>query len=383
MGAFRSLINGELAPVGQPVRTDGGSEHAPEFPGYSTFWTSSGTAALALGLMLAKARRKEIASPKVLIPAYACPDLVTAAVVARVEPVLVDIGPNTPAFCQKALENVWRDDVVAVVAVNFLGIRERIPAIRTLANGTALVIEDRAQCYPENDVDADAVILSFGRGKPVNLLGGGALLVKTGIATEPVNLPDAGRGTGFLWSAAAFNWSIRPRQYAWIARLPFLGVGETRYKPSVKLQGMDKARIRHVEPNVRAWLNRSRWREEALTTALSEVPGMSPLPAMYPELTGRLLRFPLLTADEVMRDRALKALKARGLGPSALYGRPLSRVAGVPPNVAAQGEFPGAERFAERLLTLPLHDRVTRAHIAQIVAELCEVARSSRAGGVQ
>jgi dTDP-4-amino-4,6-dideoxygalactose transaminase len=70
---------------------------------------------------------------------------------------------------------------------------------------------------------------------------------------------------------------------------------------------------------------------------------------------GRLLRYPVLCADREERDAWLARLRRAGLGPSAMYERPLAQVDGV--RVGA-GEYPGAARFAARLLTLPVHEGV-------------------------
>ena len=55
----------------------------------ATFY-HSGTAALAAAIIAAKTARA-IHDAEVILPAYACPDLLSAAIFARVRPVLVDL----------------------------------------------------------------------------------------------------------------------------------------------------------------------------------------------------------------------------------------------------------------------------------------------------
>src|SRR5690606_24480957 len=124
MAAVRALIRGELRPVGQPVRLCKSPAPPPEFPGYTALWTASGTTALAVAVAIAVRRRTAVARPKVLLPAYGCPDLVSATLHAGATPVLVDVGSDDPGFDIDRLTSVCDADVAAIVAVDFLGIRE-------------------------------------------------------------------------------------------------------------------------------------------------------------------------------------------------------------------------------------------------------------------
>src|SRR5690606_38180670 len=124
----------------------------PAFERYRSVWLNSGTAALAQALIVAKRRQSSVARPQVILPAYGCPDLVAAAVFAGLEPVLVDIETDDPAYSIDALRAALSTSVVAVVAVNFLGIPERLALLRDVLqeHGQALLIEDNAQWFPES-----------------------------------------------------------------------------------------------------------------------------------------------------------------------------------------------------------------------------------------
>ena len=132
------------------------------------------------------------------MPAYACPDLVSAAKYAGVKPVLVDFEHDRPWMSVDEIKGVVSEKVIAIVAVNFLGIPERMQAIRGVADEyDALVIEDSAQAFPvspdTNFWKGDIVIVSFGRGKPVSLLGGGALLLRLDQLAEAKKVFDTTR----------------------------------------------------------------------------------------------------------------------------------------------------------------------------------------------
>lgn len=364
-----------LPPVGLPVVTVAGTA-LPVFPGYRPIWTQRGTAALALALRLAKERRPEVDRPQALIPGYGCPDLIAAARYAGVEPVLVDIGADQPGFDFQALDRAWLGAVVAVVAVNFLGIAEHLKELAAYAQArNAWLIEDDAQWFPEPSPDApllvgDAVVLSFGRGKPVSLLGGGALLVREGLETNPVqeNLEAAVGGRLPGLKITLYNCLLQPRWYGLIGRNPLLRVGETRYAPLDSIRAMDSWRLGLLGANVAAWLGRDRWREEAITQVLAGCAGVVDLPLMLQKRARRLLRYPLLCRDQVTRELLLTRLEAASLGATAMYREALPWVPGVAPVLGAIPALPGAQSFAGRLLTLPVHDRVNHEDIERMGA---------------
>jgi dTDP-4-amino-4,6-dideoxygalactose transaminase len=360
---------GRLPPVGQRIRYRRGAA-APAMDAYVTHWLNSGTAALAVALCAALAARP--GRKQVLLPAYACPDLVAAAVYAGATPVLVDCAGDDPGFELSALAKACTADVAALVAVNFLGIGERLPELASLAAGVgALLVEDCAQWYPEHAaaVPVAARIVSFGRGKPVNLLGGGALLLpRDGELVGRVPVVDSPMHALGRAKALAFNALLHPAAYACISALPGINLGETRYHPLVDVQQMDDARLGLMAANTDAWLGRSRWREQRIAQLLDGVASLRLLPEVLASRSGRLLRYPLLCRDRAQRDAMLHAL--RNLGASAFYAAPLALVAGVVPLLPRLSQTPGAAEFADRLLTLPLHDGVGEAHLQQMASTI-------------
>ena len=174
-----------LSPVGNAISLQSLEKDIQAFDNYHHKLLNSGTSALTLSLLIAKLEwgenRKEV-----IIPAYCCPDLVTACIAANVTPVLCDIGFGDPGYDLNMLESLMTENTLAVIAVNFLGIRERLEEIHELtASKKVALIEDDAQWFPETTtkypLKGDLVCLSFGRGKPVSLLGGGAILIKSDI----------------------------------------------------------------------------------------------------------------------------------------------------------------------------------------------------------
>lgn len=348
-----------LPPAGNPVVLDVKSGQLPNFSGYTACWLDSGTSALALALRVARARRPDVAKPEVILPAYGCPDLVAAAEFAGVQPVLVDIGAADPAFDPEALRVAIGERTIAVVAINFLGIAERLEALRAeLASWPQVtLIEDDAQWYPENVTHGaargDAICLSFGRGKPVSLLGGGALLLTEPLASLLANQPVEPAGVAPSRSKLAiYNLMLHPGAYGLLTRLPFLGLGRTAFDPLERISHMDSGRLGLLGANVSANMQRDRLIERRIGELLPEA---LDLPRHCNSRAGRLLRYPVICADRAQRDELWRRLQDAGLGATAMYQRVLAEIDGVGARVRISGSSEGAHRFADRLLTLPTH----------------------------
>jgi len=258
-----------LAPVGNPVSLRQNDEALPAFEGYEAVFVNSGTAALTLALMVAKRQTGKQRS-EVIIPAYGCPDLVTACVGADVTPVLCDIGADDPGFDLEQFKSLLSERTLAVIAVNFLGIRDRLDEIDALATQSgALLIEDDAQWYPEDEslLRGAMVITSFGRGKPASILGGGALLVRDELAHACKDLLSgyrdaAGESVLQRWQyyarVAAYNVCLNPSVYGLVARVPGLAIGATVYKPPQPVTAMPVLMRALLAGNIERYLQRDR-----------------------------------------------------------------------------------------------------------------------------
>lgn len=374
----------QLPPVGNPVCLSGNSQpelwFQSDFLPWHPHYYASGTAALAAAISAA-IKSRELDQPEVILPAYGCPDLVSAAVFAGARPVLVDMEPDRPWMDLEQLSAKMSPRTVAIVAANLFGISEQMGKLRPIAERTgAVLIEDSAQAFPagkETSIwEGDLVVLSFGRGKPVSLLGGGAVLFREstweGLLPECPVRPDNGKGQriSFWLKTALYNRMISPWLY-WLPQgLPFLHLGETRYHTLSAIDGMDPFRLDVLPANIAAYRSDEMDAQRALVDMLGELDlaarGIIDLPRVCkaPE-SRRLLRYPLLTGA-VDRDPLYQQLKRNGLGPSGMYPVALPGISGLERLLVGQGPFPAAEAFAARILTLPTHNRVSRGDVAKV-----------------
>lgn len=370
-----------LPPVGDPIEWRAGEPDRPPealFAPYRTRFYGSGTSALAAAIAAAAALAG-LAHPEVVLPAYGCPDLVAAARCAGVVPVLVDLAPDRPWIDLELLAGALSARTVAVVAVDLFGIPERIAAIRALIEGSGtFLIEDAAQASPLLDAEdphGDFVILSFGRGKPVSLLSGGAVLTREPHLHAALPAPQGGASEGrrtvlrFAVRAALYNLLTHPRLYGWVSRMPFLHIGETRYQPLERVEPPDVAALTRLAANLQAYARRGAASRQDLHAHLGSVAAQGfvdlPLACAVPP-AARLLRYPLLLPDPGLRDTLYRALDGAGLGASCMYPAPLPDLPGLHGDLASGRAFPQAQSFAGRILTLPLHARTSARDLAVI-----------------
>ncbi len=370
----------QLPPVGNRLcLSDAGKVQSGRenvfFPYLPVFY-NSGTASLAAAISAA-IRNKPTEKPEVIFPAYGCPDMISSAVFAGAKPVLVDLENDRPWMNLEQLSASINSNTVAVIAVDLLGIPERIATIRNIVDqADVLLIEDSAQAFPLHMEklfwEGDLVVLSFGRGKPVTLLGGGAVLVRDPALGKLLPKGASGYGAVRLIRLMALLYNLMSSPYLyWIPQgLPFLRLGDTRFYPLTAIESMDPGRLRLLDQNIYKYQHDYNDVQAALAdivkgTDTSEE-ALIDLPAVCQvQSHRRLLRYPLLIQAE-WRDRIYRRLRKAGLGPSLLYPSSLPRIPGLEDLLHGQGNYPAAEAFARRILTLPTHDRVRHDDIRRI-----------------
>lgn len=363
----------------------------------------SGTSALAIALTAVAKSRQDIETPHVLLPAYTCPDVVSACLFANVRPVLVDLCEDTPYMDLNDLASKINPACIAIIAINFMGIPERIGAIRSSTlDMKPVIIEDSAQGFPKAAYEkywlGDLIIVSFGRGKPVNLLGGGGVFYRSDkispkltrslrnaskyadkeerLLSNKTNSTEFFKRIIYKIKIRLFNLLSRPFFYAILSRLTFLKLGATIFYP---LEVVSKLPI-HIEQtfstNYQAYCHGNSLKEEydAIFTGIASeqiisLPIIVKQPNDYP-----LLRYPILIKEATLKASIYKKLKNAGLGVSLMYQDILPDVEGVEHSTLAKfNRKPNASRLAKSLVTLPIHQDTTGDHVRRIkqIIESC------------
>ena len=331
--------------------------------------TDSGTSALTLALQAARA----VTGAPVALPAYCCYDVATAAVGANTPFFLYDVDPTNLSPDIRSLRRALEGGARSILVAHLYGVPADLAPVLALGSEfEAVVIEDAAQgsgCE-WNGRPAGAFgglgVLSFGRGKGVTGGKGGALLINDArlleasrSAWEAASGPRAPRGSFKDYLLLTAQWLLgRPALYWLPAALPFLGLGETKYRSPRPIGGFSALsagvlnrtmRLVAAEVEVRR-KNAARLRGELHNVAVMRVP---------PTWEAGWLRFPVVlqrTAEDVLTSYHFRAGVLRG------YPSPLAALDGFGERrLNRQDEFPGASVLAERLATIPTHRFVRSA----------------------
>lgn len=327
---------------------------------------ASGTAALARAIANCAAQ-SPASAPEVIIPAYGCPDLVAACLHASVRPRLVDVAPSHWSYDLDALQASLTRETVAIVAVNLLGIGDGSTELAALCRTRGIpLIQDSAQHLPRQMITwpGDYVVLSFGRGKPLNLLHGGALIESRATPCSSAIDPVTARYTlkdrllASRLAAVSFNILTRPHAYRLFSALPGTNLGQVTYEPLSNPAPLPERAWDQLGIAFQLYRQSQSYRRDIWAASLDQWKdmGIQELDCLGSRAQTEPLRLALLAPERTARNTLVSTLNAIGLGASLLYGSDLTRVAGIPDAVTRQGPFPNAANLADRLFTLPTHN---------------------------
>jgi len=371
-----------LRPVGNPITVNNHSNNELSLPYHPLFY-NSGTAALAATIIAARNRKPHIRKPEVIVPAYGCPDLISAAIFAKVTPVLVDLEEESFYLSLEQLNNSINKNTIAIIAVRLFGLSERFSDLYGIAKkNDILLIEDSAQGFPISFESpywfGDFIVLSFGRGKPINILGGGAVLSRDNALLDLLPVPPKSHCSiddviKYKTKLIAYNISINPLFYGIISWLPFLHIGETFFRPLVSIGGMPDYMKSQLAINIKTYQNRRQYLheyKEQFDFCNKEL--IIDLPTKQKHnITQPLLRYPILIKDYTARNLIYKKLKCYGA--SIMYKRPLAKISSVDKFIKITGHtYPNAHLIANMLLTLPTHDCVDSYFLNKLFYSLKE-----------
>lgn len=333
----------------------------------------SGTSALAAALAFGQSRMRS--SRRVALPAYSCPSLVSAVVHANLEPVFLDCEPDALAPSAARYQQAIVDGCSLIVLVDLFGVPAPVSELaKQSLPSDAWLVHDRAQslCGPgiELTTPAHAVVASFGRGKPISLLSGGAVACREhdefrSFAEAHYPLHRWSRASN-LTKAVIYNLALSPAVYNLVVHLPGLGLGETHLIKLSNVVRLPDSLLRAAAMQARIAAADNDRRAERCCM-FSQIAAEAGYRAPHPLSTGRsacaLNRFPLLCATESHAESLLE--RGNRLGVSRMYRRTLPEFLGRPASTTAS-DFPNAFDLSRRLVTLPTHARLTQSELLSL-----------------
>jgi dTDP-4-amino-4,6-dideoxygalactose transaminase len=281
-----------------------------------------------------------------------------------------ELSPSAARYAQ-----ALADECRIVVLVDLFGVPAPVEELLALNRDSAgWLVHDRAQSLIDLRLEpgsrVDAVITSLGRGKPVSLLGGGAVWCRAEadfLRFARSTYRVAGwNETYAMTKAAVYNLALQPIIYGIAAGMPGLGVGETRLVPLRKVERLPETWLQAAAcQSALASSTEPIRRDRSATLVEIALQTAHEVPTSVQESVRRigLNRLPILcrTAELAMSLRE----KGRQLGLSPMYGRTLPEFLGLSEQEVAR-VFPHAYDLSRRLVTLPTHSRISAGDLTLI-----------------
>jgi dTDP-4-amino-4,6-dideoxygalactose transaminase len=327
---------------------------------------NSGRAVLYM-LLEALKRKDEERRDEVLIPGYTCYSVAASVAKAGLKIRVYDIDPQTlgpdPGSLRRASSRT-----LAIVHQHLFGIPTSIDGLKEIAQHTgAHLIEDAAQGLGGTlngrplGTMGDFGFYSFGRGKPLPVGCGGALVGKDQNVLSDLESKVASRGYTGLITAAATQVISWPGLY-WIPEMLPLGLGETIFDPHFDVAGMPLMSQRLAEKSMAILddLNTHRRHlgniyKEAFDDkyVISDPKGSTPVYTRFPLMAG-----PGSIPKELER-----------LGVRRMYPKAVTDEKTIKPYLRNQQVSTlGAAQVAQNLITLPTHTGITE-NLAKEIAQ--------------
>lgn len=323
----------------------------------------------AITVLLQELHRMYPEKDEVVAPAYTC--YTVAAAIARAGLVLVPVDVETTSLCyqQDALRASITPRSLAVIVVHPFGLPCDVEKVKEAANGAdVFILEDCAQAwdsrYKQRSLGGrgDASVFSFGRGKHLNLGGGGicclddtdlALRVKRRLEALPK--PSLRSQMRRLIQLALTTTGQHPYTYALALRLPFIEIGETYFQPDFPQMQWSEWQ---AQLGLRLWSRWEEMREARRRNALCwqqwlpMYPWLGMIPRMDDVEDVSYLRMPVLCEK---RSQAMGWFRKRGIHAQRMYPQSLVDVGDPRLRIKVYSSLEGARWLARALYTLPVH----------------------------
>ena len=304
---------------------------------------SDGTEGLRLALLALGAGpgREVVTVPSTFIAT------VEAIAATGARPVLVDIDPDTSCMDPERLADAIGPDTAAVVPVHLYGRPAPMAAIRD-ACGDVPVLEDAAQAH----------------GARLDGRRTGTLGTAAAFSFYPTkNLGALGDGGAVVTDDPEVDAAVRSLRHHGAA--PGDANDHVRAGATGRLDNLQAALLSLKLPHLDGW-NEDRRRAAALyRDALADLPVRLP-PG---DADGGEQVFHLYAVEVDDRDRVRADLRAAGVGAAVHYPRP-AHLNPAWSALGSAGDFPAAERLAERTLSLPMFPGIEEREIEHVVHAL-------------
>ena len=332
----------------------------------------SGRAALSLLLDMLRFQRGT-ACNEVLLPAYTCYSVAAAVVRSGLKIRVYDIDPSNLSPDMSSVRKTKGEGTLVVVGQHLFGLPTDLSGLQTWAGEEgAIFLEDAAQglgglCGERMlGTIGDVGLFSFGRGKPLPLGCGGAIIASDReIFLDKIPIHPKGIGCKQLLMATVVQILAHKRLYGIMESLP-LGLGDTTFDPSFSTHAMPLC-MNRLGSNA-LWfleaLNEHRCSRARDYHDIFQGKGTIPIPAQNKPV---YTRYPVLAGHGDIPN------ELRRYGVRRMYPKPISDDVRIQPYLSSGNPpIPGAREIADRLITLPTHHQITRETAYRIGNQVLE-----------
>jgi perosamine synthetase len=315
-------------------------------------------------------------SDEIIMPAYMCETVSRMLLDMGFKLDFVDVDPSTYNIDIDDLNKRIRRNTKAILAVHMFGYPCDMQAIMDIAQEKgSIVIEDAAQAmgaeYRNKKVGsiAEAGFFSFGRGKPITAMGGGAIVTDDNDIARKCRTIVRGfeqKSSDLLTLIQLMGYSsLRNRA---IYNIVHKKVRSEEFRTNINLNSLKfqltnlQAAIGIMQLNLLNEFNTKRENNaEFFMINLKNIDGIS-MPKVLNNSKPIFLRFPIQIKDTVQRDRLMRLLEKHGIETSIVYPIPLPRLYNA--NVC---EYTGAKKVTDNIIALPAHPIVNKDDIDTMV----------------
>jgi dTDP-4-amino-4,6-dideoxygalactose transaminase len=311
---------------------------------------------------------------QVLIPGYTCYSVAASVVRAGLSIACYDLNPKTFEPDMESVQAMAGPETLAIIGQHLFGVPAPMDGLMSAARRIgACLIEDAAQGLggtlqgKQLGTLGDFGFFSFGRGKPLPLGTGGALVGDPELLRSLV-LEQGNSGYLSLLITASSRILSNKRVYGILEAMP-LGLGQTIFDPEFPIEGMPRV-VQKLGASFMHDIETLNSHRYAVAQTYREVIGNSITPQVDPGDRPVYTRYPLMAGRDAI-PKTLFRLGVRRMYPKAILDEPAIKPYCVPGNVSTTG----ASMMAERLITLPTHSAIsheTARDIALKVTEACQ-----------
>jgi dTDP-4-amino-4,6-dideoxygalactose transaminase len=326
---------------------------------------------------------------EVVIPAYTCFSVAASIARTGLKIRLIDINPLTMDYDYDELSNLDFSKVLAVIACNLFGILSNWEKLLAIAREKRVFMVDDAAQSMGSSVKGrssgslgDAGFFSLGRGKNLSTYSGGILLTNSEEIAEKVEerikglaKPGLGREVKTLIEITLYSLFLRPKCF-WLANMiPYLNLGKTIYDKTFSLGCLTESQkcAGSIFYSSLKWINTTRMENARKIARGILESGKYTIPGYDEEFCPAYLRLPLLSKDKTSRNRVIAALRKKGIVASTMYPSTIQQIPGIERHLSSsEGNFPGAQKVVDRLLTLPTHSYLSEKDLQRAISCLVE-----------